>query len=312
MRPVFGLILALALVSCATSTPSKSKKARRQWTLELPGGNPESAYYHSPSGRLYVSQVVGSPVEKDAQGWISILDLDGKMITEKWVQGLNAPKGMRVKEDTLWVSDIDRILAFELSSGKRKHEIKVKGAKFLNDVAVDDRGNVYVSDMLDDAIYKVDPQGKLSTFAKGKHLEYPNGLLAVGGKLYVASWGVITDPETFGTKVPGRLYTLDLATKKQEFITRVPLGNLDGLELDREGNAVVTDWVNGLVFRINGSGRSEILYADIDGSADIALIQEKDLVIVPAMNENKVHALLLPPTPSGHEMEAPVEGPALE
>ncbi len=311
MRPVFSalILLALSLGGCATS---KGPKGKRVWTLDVPNSAPESAFYHAQSGRVFISHVVGNPGEKDGKGWISVVDLDGKVTVEKWADGLNAPKGMRSQGGNLWVSDIDRILAFDLSTGKKVKDIPVKGAKFLNDVAADDRGNIYVSDMLDNVIYKVDPQAKLSVFAKGTQLECPNGLLAVGGKLFVASWGTITDPATFGTQVPGRLYALDLVSKKQDFITKFPLGNLDGLELDSEGNAVVTDWVNGLVFRIDGQGRSEVLYADIDGAADIALVQERNLLIVPGMNQNKVHALQLPPSPKAVEMEEPAVGPTIE
>ena len=37
------------------------------------------------------------------------MTLDGKVDAAKWVTGLNAPKGMRALEDTLWVACLDEL-----------------------------------------------------------------------------------------------------------------------------------------------------------------------------------------------------------
>ena len=77
-------------------------------------------------------------------------------------------------------------------------------------------GSVYVSDTLTSKIHLI-KDGKFSTFAEGEQLEYPNGLLVEGGNLVVAAWG---KPEAdFSTKVPGRLYRLNLATGAKTLIT---------------------------------------------------------------------------------------------
>lgn len=47
---------------------------------------------------------------------------------------------------------------------------------------------------------------KPELFAEGQDLESPTGLLVLGNKVIVASWGFITDPSTFGVKTPERLY----------------------------------------------------------------------------------------------------------
>jgi hypothetical protein len=60
----------------------------------------------------------GQILEKDGNGYISRLTPDGKMASAKWVTGLNAPKGLRSAGSTLWVSDIDEIVAIDIGSGK--------------------------------------------------------------------------------------------------------------------------------------------------------------------------------------------------
>ncbi|MEC9091457.1 MAG: hypothetical protein VX438_02040, partial [Planctomycetota bacterium] len=95
------------------------------WQIEEKLDSPESAYVDPKSGYLFLSQIVGSGGEKDGQGWISKLTTDGKWVKEKWVTGLNAPKGIRSHGDLLWVSDIDRIIGIRISTGKIIHRITV-------------------------------------------------------------------------------------------------------------------------------------------------------------------------------------------
>ena len=77
---------------------------------------PESVYLDEGSGYLYVSQINGNPGEKDGNGRISKLGLDGSVVTADWVTGLNAPKGLRSFAGTLWVADIDEVLAIDIAS----------------------------------------------------------------------------------------------------------------------------------------------------------------------------------------------------
>src|SRR5262245_38244264 len=64
---------------------------------------PESVYLDEGSGYLFVSQINGQPGEKDGNGRISKLGLDGSVVAADWVTGLNAPKGLRSYGGTLWV-----------------------------------------------------------------------------------------------------------------------------------------------------------------------------------------------------------------
>lgn len=256
------------------------------WTATDSIENPECAFYDLESNALFVSNVAGSPTGRDGKGWISKLGLDGKVIKAKWADGLDAPKGMRAFQGNLWVTDITKVHRFNLRSGKKIATVEIPEAQFLNDVAIDDQGGVYVSDTVGSKIYRIE-RGKHSLFAEGPELESPNGMLFSAGILYVGAWGLAQ--ADLSAQVPGRLYTLDLKTKQQKYITPSPFGHLDGLEQVKDGY-YVSDWVAGKVFWISKEGKSEVLLSGFKGSADIGYITHKHLLIVPRMNENRVTA----------------------
>src|SRR5262245_38914342 len=258
-----------------------------KWTITDGIVTPESAYVDAASGFLFVSAIEGQPNEKDGKGHIVKATTDGKVVSAAWVTGLNAPKGLRSFKGTLWVADIDEIIAIDIASGKITSRIKPAGAQFLNDVATGPDGTVYVSDMALSRIYAV-KDGKAAVFADGPEMEWPNGLLVDGDRLIVAAWG---KPEAdFSTKVPGRLFALDLKTKKKTLITPNPSGNFDGLESDGKGGYLATDYLAGKLVHISAKGDVQLVRQFMQGTADIAFVPGSNIVIIPHMNENKVSA----------------------
>lgn len=255
------------------------------WEVITGVQSPESAHYDAASGFVFVSNVGGGgPTGKDGDGYLSKLTLDGKVVAAKWITGLNAPKGIRCSGGRLWVSDIDQLIGVDIQQGKIVERVPVPGAEFLNDVACDAAGAVYVSDMTKNKIRRY-RDGKLSVFAEGDQLENPNGLLVVGNQLVVGGWGA-------GSKL-GHLYSLDLQTGKKTLITPDPVGNLDGVETVARGSYVVSDWSAGKIFYIRQEGTVSLLMQLPKGSADMGYVADKLLLLVPQMMENKVTAYQL-------------------
>ena len=289
MKFIGILGLSLFLLSCGSSPKSADSTSVKNGVSKIwencdHCGAPESAFYDEKTGVIFVSNIHGEGTAKDGNGTIQKISPDGKVLDAKWVTGLNAPKGLRAHGSKLWVTDIDEVLSIDIPSGKIEFKLRIRGAKFLNDLAIDENGVVYVSDTLDSRIYRI-KNGRYKTVVKGSDLESPNGLLVQNGKLLVAAWGLTTD---WSTKVPGRLYEIDLKTMKRTYITPAPLGNLDGLEVLSNGDYLISDWSAGKVFRVDQKGNHKVLVEGVKGSADIALLKDQNIFVVPAMQENKI------------------------
>lgn len=262
----------------------------KHWESKGEFKNPESAYYDKESGFIFVSNVNGNPHVKDNNGFISKLSKEGEVLTLKWVKGLNAPKGLRAYDGHLWVADIDKIKKIEIKTAKVVKTIKLPGAKMLNDIFVVNNESVYVSDTFGSSVYFYDGK-KASILFKGKKYESPNGLYVKGDTLYVAAWGYTTTND-WATKTPGRLYKVDLKTKAVSFITKEPLGNLDGLEMDSNGDFIVSDWVSGKLLRVNDQGASEVIHQGQQGLADFSLL-DGDVALLPIMTKNRIYTINL-------------------
>ena len=258
------------------------------WTLEGLEA-PESAYFDEARTVLYVSNINGEPLAKDGNGYISRIGPDGQMQEAKWITGLDAPKGLVSDGVTLYVSDIDRLVAIDIETGEISGTWPAEGAIFLNDTALDAAGRVYVSDMIANKIHVL-ADGALSVLAEGEMLQHPNGLNMRDGKLIVAPWGFDLQDD-FTTKTGGHLITVDAENGSIAPLgSGDPIGNLDGLEPDGNGNWIVSDWIAGAVYRIADDGSKEMLI-DLDmGSADLEYIPDQSLLIVPMMLNNTLVA----------------------
>jgi len=147
------------------------------WVTQPEFSQPESVLYNPQKDVFYISNIAGTPNEKNGMGFISIISSDGKTIDKKWIEDLNAPKGMAIFSDTLYVSDIE--------NGTITNRHNASDSIFLNDVTVDNEGNVFVSDMITNTIYQLH-QGKLKPWIQDKKLENPNGIIFEDNKLIVA------------------------------------------------------------------------------------------------------------------------------
>src|SRR5919197_3108231 len=122
---------------------------------------PESVIYEPKENVLFVSNIDGLPDVKDKQGFISRVSAqNGRIIELNWVTGLDAPKGMTIINNNnsrlLYVSDITDLLEIDINSGKIINRYNAPGSTFLNDVASDNQGHIYVSDTVTNTIYRLD------------------------------------------------------------------------------------------------------------------------------------------------------------
>ena len=285
MKTLITSIL-LAIVGTTAVPAAQAGEIWRASSFE----QPESALFDAANKRIIVSNIVGNPGKADGNGYLSVLSLDGKIVTQHWTDGMDAPKGMAISGGKLYVADITKVRVVDLASGKLDSSIDVPKAVFLNDMTADASGKVYVTDMLADTIYRVDGD-RPELFVKDALLASPNGVFADGGRLIVASWGKGIKPD-FSTAEPGGLLSVDLATKA---VTPLPgaqkFADLDGV-IAIGDSIYATAYMTGTLYHYHEGGAPEVIATFKPGSADIGT-DGKSTIYVPLMNEGEVAALTL-------------------
>ncbi|MBC8021182.1 MAG: hypothetical protein H7X78_08240 [Methyloceanibacter sp.] len=282
MRPVVVLLLTLTLSNSSAAAP------KLLW--EVKGlAQPESVVQDPATDSIYVSNIAGAIMQKDGNGFIAKLRPDGTFIAREWVKGLNAPAGMALHERALYVADVDELVEINVASGEIAKRHEAKGAIFLNDVAVDQDGTVYVSDTPMNTIWRL-KDGIFEPWLANDALNGPNGLLVQGDKLIVASFGKLPDQ---GAPELGGLVAVDLKDQSVSKLRGDPIGNLDGLQALGPGLYLVTDWAAGGLYRVDAKGKAERLIKLNKGSADFVYFPDKKTVLVPIMLSNALVAYAL-------------------
>ncbi|WP_457677805.1 Vgb family protein [Thermovibrio sp.] len=234
---------------------------------------PESAQCYG--GKIFVSNIGNLPPDaKDGDGYISLLSEDGKILKDKFITGLNAPKGITFCDGKLFVADIDRVVVADPQSGKVIKSIPVEGARFLNDTA-SHNGKVFVSDTQTNTIYAIDAKTyKVSVFLKSHKLQGPNGLaFTKDGKLLVVSWG------------GGKLLEIDKGIKT----LASGFENLDGVVVADDGSIYFSDFSAGKIYRYK-DGKVFTVAQGLTSPADIGYCKGKRELLIPEflMNDLKV------------------------
>lgn len=246
---------------------------------------PESVLYEKTSNAIYLTSINGNGTVKNGLGYISKLSVSGELTQLKWLDGLNAPKGMAQLGDTLYVADIDELLEISISKAKVVKRHKIAGAKFLNDVEVDAFGNVYVSDTATSRIHRLS-KGKLSIWVNEQQLGYPNGLYAEKNHMVVAASGL---GKGRGER---HLQKVDYQTQEvSDVSTTGVLGVLDGVQHDGSANYFYSSWKTGELFYYHGNSAT-LLKKHGKGAADFKLvtISGKKLLLLPVMMPGKLLA----------------------
>jgi len=278
MRLFVAALVALSLAQADSA-------AKPIWSVTEGMDSPESVYYDAASGFLYSSQIGGDAAAKDGNGRIVKLTLDGKVIDANWITGLNAPKGMRAYRGTLFVADIDEVVAIDIAAGRITSRTKTD-AKFLNDLATAPDGAVYATDSFQNRVYVV-RNGVASVFVESPRLELPNGILVDGNKLIVATDG---RPGRGSGGTPGSLFAIDIGSRDITQVTTQSIGTPDGLESDGRGGYIVADVGGGRIFHVSAGGDARQIRQLDRQPADICFIPARNLLVVPHLGLNRVSA----------------------
>lgn len=270
----FVFISFAALLLAAGNVQSQEHQLVKRWQTDTTLKVPESVYLDAAGKVLYVSNIDGASDGMDGNGSIGKVGLDGKIIQTEWVTGLNAPKGMGIHQGMLYVADLNAVAVIDVKKGSLVKRIPVEGAVFLNDISVDKKGIVYVSDSRDKKVHRIE-NGKASLYLD--NLKGPNGLLVSGDDLFVLD--------------AGSMLKVDKAKK----ITQIA----DGMEASTDGIAhvsgndyIVSCWI-GTVYYVKGDGTKQKLLdtqADKSNTADIAYDAQQRILYVPTFFKNSIVA----------------------
>lgn len=265
--------------------------AAQLWAL---GGlqNPESVEPDLPAGILYVTEMGGAPAGKDGTGLISKVSPDGKMLQKGWVSGLNAPKGIGRVAGTLYVADIDQVVAIDIETGKITGRYPAPGAVSLTDVSTASDGRIFVSDAGTNTIWLLQ-NGKFEPWVQSAELNSPRGIAVDVDRLLVAGRGQL--PKAGGPIAPTHLVEISFADKVPHTLGNgAAVGFLDGLAIVGDGTYLVTDFENGPLYRIYENGAADTLMSFAPGPADLAYDFASKVAYVPLSAEGKLVAIQLP------------------
>jgi len=298
-------LLAVVTIGCTksesqpqTPPPLEPRAAQHALTVEGVGlATPESVLYDEAQDVYLISNINGSPLAVDGNGFISRMAPDGSIVTLKWIDGtrggvtLNAPKGSALVGETLYVADISAVRLFDRASGEPKASIAIEGATFLNDIAAAPDGSIYVSDTGleagdqgfapsgSDAVYRITPEGTVDVVAKGEDLGHPNGLAFRNGQLLVV---------TFGT---GEIYAL--VDGKREPIGKPQTGSLDGIVPLADGRVLVSSWEGKCVYALGADRHFTRIVTDVPSPADIGLDSKRAHLLIPVFTGDAVRIVPL-------------------
>ena len=274
----WSMILAFSTIQLLWAQNIKTVSS---WSTDKIFDTPESIIPHCTKDIVFVSNLGGNPSEKDGNGFISTLSKKGTPINLQWVTGLNAPKGMAIMGNTLYVSDIDVLVEIDIETASIRQKYAASPGKFLNDVAVSPIGIVYVSDMQDDCIYKLE-NNHFTKWMSSPKLKKVNGLTVVKNFLYAGT--------------ANSIQMIDLST--ESITTWVDnTGSIDGLEPDDEGGFIYSDWA-GKTWHADKNRTIRLLLDtthDKINAADIGIDKITKMLYIPTFFDNRIMVYHLVP-----------------
>jgi len=289
---VVALGLALSLTLPAFAMKVVSEKTATGFKF------PESVAYYPEAKVLYVGSFGGTelkPAEKDNNGYISKVSLDGKMLEERFLPmagtTMNKPKGIWVKGSRLWVTDIDGVWMFDTKTKKGK-KLLLPGIQFANDPTI--VGNtLYITDNRADALFSVTPADfldlndspKIATVWKDKSVN-PNGIYpAQDGTLFMVGFKSDKEKRAIYSMKPGQE---PKALSKE-------IGRLDGLYEMKDGTLLLTDWDSGSVFTWSEKAGMTTIASGFKGPADLCVFSHDGglMVVVPDLVKSELRLIQL-------------------
>lgn len=262
------LSLAIVVLTCTLSFAQHSLvKVWESDSVTLKG--PESALYDATSNSLYVSSM--------GSGSVVRMGPNGRIIKSDWVTGLNANKGSALFNGLLYTAEPTAIAVIDVDKASVVKRIPIDGAVMLNDVAMDAKGVLYVSDTRAGKVYRIEGD-KPALYLE--NVPGANGLLTVGSDVYVL----------------GASSFQKVNADKE--ITKIADGfesGLDGIVMVADNEFVLSNY-RGILYYVKADGSKQILLdtrTQRNMANDIAYSSKTKTVYVPSFGTNRIIAYTL-------------------
>ncbi len=233
---------------------------------------PESVAVDSRNNILYVSNINGMPDEKDSSGFITRVMLSGEILDTLNIPNLHAPKGMAVSGSMLYVTDIDRVYAYDIDRGIVDKVYQPEGAEFLNDITADAENNIYVSDSKAGRIYKIANQS-IAPYLADSLCTGANGMCRADANIAIGAADriLVVNPLNSHRKVFAKLNFTP-----------------DGLKYHNDTTFIVSDFV-GNIFAVTPK-RCTLLVSAREGvnAADFEYLPQQNILVVPTFFNNSL------------------------
>ncbi|MBV9986603.1 MAG: ATP-binding protein [Chitinophagaceae bacterium] len=268
----------LPLLACLLPAflSAQQHQLEKIWETDSIIAVPESVLPDPAAKILYISLIDGNPWDADGKGGVGRLSMDGKKYDGNWITGLNAPKGMGKWRNRLYVADISEVVVIDIVSGKITKKIQVPDATGLNDITVDDKGVVFVSDSKKGTVHRIENDIPV-LYLDNK--PGANGLKAIGSDLYIFN---------------GKYFEKADAARKISPILELDAGG-DGIEPVGNGDFILTIW-GGYIYYAYPNGTKELLldtHLAKSNTADIGYDPATRILYVPTFNAKRIVAYKL-------------------
>jgi hypothetical protein len=269
-KTLFSIICSLMVLMVFSQQHSLVKVWETDSLMEVP----ESVLPDYKNKVLYVSNINGKDAWGKNRGSIGKVGLDGKIILVEWVGGLHAPKGMGLYKNYLYVADLTEVVVIDTAKSEVIKRIPVPNAEGLNDITIDPKGIIYVSDSKTKRVYRI-KGNDANPHVEG--LQGPNGILWLKENLYILD--------------KGGLYKVEYDRKLTRLADGME-GGTDGLVAVYDKEFIVSCWA-GVIYYVFPDGNKEILLdtrREKINAADISYDPATRMLYVPTFWKNSVVA----------------------
>lgn len=187
--------------------------------------------------------------------------------------------GMEVVGTNVFGISGSSVNCYDLNTGDELGSINISGAQFLNGMASDGAGRIWVTDFSAKKIHEIDftdLQNPSSSVIVNNTVSTPNGICydASANRLVFVAWG---------NSAPIKAVSLS-DYSVSTLLANSGVGNIDGIDNDLSGNFFIASWSPNRITQFNSDfsiSQTITVAGGLSSPADIAYAEEIDTLIIP-------------------------------